>query len=176
MKTIVTAACTAALLLTAGVAAAQQTTPQNAPARMARVDADRDGRLSQAEYLARFDRMAAMDANGDGVVSADERRAAMQARRGQQRTAAFDRLDADKDGVISRAEFEARPDRAPRARMMRRQGPRRGGDLNLAQARERAVQAFARMDRDGDGYVSADERRQSRQERRQASPAAPVSQ
>lgn len=174
MKIILTAASAAALLLTAGAASAQTAPTQNAPTRIARVDADRDGRLSQAEFLARFDRMAAMDANGDGVVSADERRAAMQARRAQQRAAAFDRLDADKDGVISRAEFETRPDRAPRARMMRRQGPR-GGDLNLAQARERAVQAFARMDRDGDGYVSADERRQSRQDRRQASPAAPVS-
>ena len=175
MKTLLISACTAALLLSAGAASAQ-TGP-----RAQGLDTDRDGRVSQAEFLSRLDRMAAVDANRDGSITPDERRAAMQARVVQRRDSAFDRLDANDDGAVSREEFSARAEQAPRARMarqtMRRMAARRGAmarasvrterTVDLAQARERMSQAFARLDKDGDGYLTAEERRDGAMERRQ---------
>lgn len=190
MKTLLISACTAALLLSAGAASAQSQRGQ-------RLDADQDGRVSRAEFLSRLDRMAAVDANRDGSITPDERRAAMQARAAQRRDAAFDRLDANSDGAISRAEFEARPqraERAARARMSGQQvrrmhrGPaaatsaRADRTVDLGQARERMSQTFARLDKDGDGYLTVEERRagamerrQHRREMRRPSPAAPTS-
>lgn len=187
MKTVLITACAAALLLTAGVASAQS------PQRASRIDADADGRVSRAEFLSRLDRMAAADADRDGSITPDERRAAMQARVAQRRDAAFTRLDADRDGSISRAEFDARPDRAPRARMNQsarrmhrgpadQASPRGDRTIDVAQARERMTQAFARLDKDGDGYLTAEERRDGRMQRREhrrdmrrPSPTAPAS-
>ena len=185
MKTLLISTCAAALLLTVGAASAQS---QRGP----RIDADQDGRISQAEFLSRLDRRAAADANRDGSITPDERRAAMRTRAAERRAAAFERLDADKDGVISRAEFEARPQRAeggPRtrmgqARMHRRPGAaassHAGRTVDLLQARERMVQTFARLDKDGDGYLTAEERRAGAMERSQHGremrrPSAPAS-
>ena len=191
----------AALSLTVagGVAVAQQTTQQQPAPRHARGDADGDGRVSRAEFVeARIARLTAADANRDGTVTAEERRAAMQARRAEHVAARFDRLDADKNGQISRDEFSARPERGPRGEGRMQRGGRhhggpgmRGGQkaergpVVIAEARAKAEQAFARMDANSDGYVAADERRaamqqmrQQRQERRaqrQASPSTPAS-
>ncbi|MBW8304751.1 MAG: hypothetical protein K0M78_12640, partial [Brevundimonas sp.] len=121
--------------------------------------------------------------------------------------ARFARLDADNDGVISKAEFDAR--REHRAEARAGDGPRRGhrgphhgggraermadrGPVVIAEARARAETAFARLDADQDGFVTAAERqavraahREQRHERRlerraarraqQASPPAPAS-
>lgn len=172
MKTVLISTCAAALLLTAGAASAQSPRGQ-------RIDADQDGRVSQAEFLSRLDRPAAADANRDGSITPEERRAAMQARVAQRRDAVFDRLDADNDGAITRTEFETRPERAPRARMGGQQARRMhrahaaragmAGDrtVDLSQARERMVQTFARLDKDGDGYLTAEERRAGAMERRE---------
>lgn len=104
---------------------------------------------------------------------------AQTAPRAQRLDAAFDRLDGDNDGSISRAEFEARPERAPRARMGGQQARRmhrghaaRAGmqadrTVDLAQARERMIQTFARLDKDNDGYLTAEERRAGAMERRE---------
>lgn len=191
MKTTLFTACAAALLLTAGAASAQG--PDSAAQRTSRVDADGDGRISQAEFLSRLDRMTSADADRDGSITPDERRAAGQARMAQRRDAAFARLDANSDGSVSRAEFDARPERAGRGRtgqgrraMHRGQGaqgaPRAERTVDVAQARVRMTEAFARLDKDGDGYLTAEERRTGRTEHRQnrrgmrhASPAAPAS-
>lgn len=196
----------AALSLTVagGVAVAQQTTQQQPAPRHARGDADGDGRISRAEFVQqRTARLTAADANRDGTVTAEEMRAAMQAHRAERVAARFDRLDADKNGQISRDEFSARPERGPRAEggRMQRGGRHHGGPgmrggqkaergpMVIAEARTRAEQAFARMDVNSDGYVAADERRaamqqmrEQRQERRtarraqmQASPSTPAS-
>ena len=73
-------------------------------------DADNDGNITREEFLAgpieHFDRL---DANNDGVISADERPQWRQRRdreaRGERRERA--NLDANGDGQISRAEFAA---------------------------------------------------------------------
>ena len=180
----------AALTLAAGGAALAQDPP-----RGPRADQDGDGRLSRAEFVdGRIQRLAALDVNGDGSVSADERKAAHDARRGDRADRAFARLDANSDGAVTRAEFDAaREGRAERraergerrGRWGRGEGggaPRRGmprmadgaEPVVIADARARAEQAFARLDANGDGYVTAEERRAQRGERRarRAAPAA----
>lgn len=199
----------AALTLAAvgGVAIAQQTPARPAPAL--RADTDGDNRISQAEFVARrMQRLTAADADRDGSVTREEMRAMAQARRAERGAARFDRLDADKDGSVSRAEFDAHhgaraQGRDGRGGMRGGHGGGRGhgpdgagagamgagGPVVIAQARANAEQAFARMDANSDGYVTADERRSGRmamgEHRRgrmaghhaapQASPPAPAS-
>ena len=136
-------------------------------------DTDGDGRLSQAEFvasaLARFD---GNDANRDGVITTDEVQAAMQARRGEMRERIFAALDADSDGMISRAEFEASGDRrAERGAGAGRRGGRGFGRIEAdgvtrAEAETRAAAMFARMDADDDGFLTAEDRQGRRWGRR----------
>jgi len=72
-----------------------------ADARFAALDADKDGKLSAAEFgrPGGGRMMARADADGDGVITLDEARAAAGMR--------FDRLDANKDGKIDKAEADA---------------------------------------------------------------------
>lgn len=154
--------------LTLAAAAGGVATAQQAPERTARAAAP----VTQAEFVARrVDRLSAADANSDGSVAPEEMRAARDARRAERASAAFDRLDADKDGSISRAEFEARPDRAQR-------GHRRGnrparaahterGPTAVAEVRVKAEQMFVRLDADSDGTLSIEEQRAGRQAMRE---------
>jgi len=68
------------------------------------VDANNDGNITREEFLAgpiaRFERM---DANRDGVISADERPQRQARERGERRERV--RRDADNNGQISREEF-----------------------------------------------------------------------
>lgn len=162
----------------------------------------------QADVQARF---AKADANGDGYVTADEARARAGAareqmrerfaerreqfaeRRAERRAGLFDRLDTDKNGSISRAEFDAHAAardqrRAARGgemrgrghgRMMRahRMGMMAGfgaamfermdgdkdGRVSLAEATARALSMFDRADANRDGTVTVEERRAARQ-------------
>ena len=117
MKTITIiggmAAPLAAMSLTAliGGAAAAQTPPAAQPgARHARADADGDGygRINQAEFVqARTGRLAALDADRDGALTAQEVRARIQARMAERAGLRFDRLDADHDGFTTADEGRA---------------------------------------------------------------------
>ena len=175
-----------------GVALAQQA-PAGAPQRHARADANSDGRVSQAEFVQqRVQRLTAADTNRDGTVTAEERRAAMQAHRAERNDARFGRLDADSNGAISRSEFDgahaargegardgARGDRSRghrggrqggRSGDMAHQGGRHGADRGpvvISEVQVRATEAFARLDANSDGYVSADEGRAARQQMRE---------
>ena len=147
--------------------------------RPARVQAE----MTQAAFVdARVARLTAADANNDGAVSAEEHQAARQAKHAERSEARFARMDTNGDGSISRAEFdaprEARAERGPRAERAGMRGPRggRGGDraarmadrgpVVIADARTKAEQAFARMDADSNGVVTAAERQAVRGERR----------
>lgn len=164
----------AALTLAAGGAAVAQQAPQDPP-RVARADTDGDGRLSKSEFVdGRVARLTAQDVDGDGTVSAAEMQAGREARRDEGADRAFARMDSDGNGAVTRAEFDAvRADRGERrgGRGMHR-GGRRGpgldrGPVVIAEAQARAEQGFARLDANGDGYVTADERQAQRADRRE---------
>lgn len=73
---------------------------------MRALDKDADGRISRAEAEARpafFSRFARMDLNRDGFID----RADQELRRQQRRDAMFAAADSDKDGKLSRAEFDS---------------------------------------------------------------------
>ena len=86
--------------------------------RMRAADTDKDGRISRAEAQAAQGRFAdsfdEMDANKDGYLD----RADMQARMTQRRGECFAKADADRNGQLSRAEFD---------RMGEACGPMHGG-------------------------------------------------
>ena len=178
-KTLLTGGLAALILAAAGGAALAQSSAEPSQARGLRADTDGDQRLSQAEFVGRrVTRLTAADADRDGSVTADERRAAAETRRAGRADLRFDRLDADDDGVVSKAEFdarrEARADRGPRPahRGSHRRGHRAErmaarGPVVVAEAQARAEAAFVRLDADHDGYITVAERRESRAERRQ---------
>ncbi len=138
MKTASVAIATMVLAATATVALAEQAKDTTAPARsqkmMARLDADKDGRITKEEAEAARKKMfARLDRNSDGVIDEQEidrarkaimdRATMMETRLSMQ----WQRLDKDGDGKVSADEFEART-----------------GMFDLA-------------DRNGDGVVTADE-------------------
>lgn len=191
MKKTIVAGGVAVLALAAAGGAAFAQAEARSQAQPSR-EAAREASITRDAFVdRRLQRLSAMDANGDGTVTAEEMRAAAQARRAERVASRFDRLDADKDGVISRGEFEARQAApgGPRAGQ-RGEGPRRAfahgrrgpdgaarmarpggerGPLVLADVRARTGEAFDRMDANRDGVVTADERRaafEARQEQR----------
>jgi len=123
---------------------------QNAIAGGDGVGMSRGGRRGMMSGLG-FLRKA--DANKDGVVTLDEVNA-MAARE-------HARFDRNKDGVVDQADREAlRKEMVEYA--VKRFSHRHGGDANGRVTREQFVananQRFARMDLDGDGTISRDER------------------
>ncbi len=192
-------------VLLAATAAAAQMAP-TAPV------APRDGVQTRAEVVERTRAMfARVDTNRDGFITQEERqavrgqmRAKMGERRGQRmaqnrgagRAQMFDRLDQNRDNVISRDEWaraEAmRGERRAEGRragmngqwmamrgragwaMMRMADTNRDQRISLAEAQTAAVQRFDRLDLNRDGRVTRDERQQARQQRQAQRPAAAV--
>ena len=154
-----------------------------------------DGVLTRAEAAQQAQtRFARLDANRDGVLTQQEsqnRRAAKAGNRGERRqhaqrdpqaqaqrsAAAFDRLDSNRDGQLSRAEFSAgRELRAERRGQRGMRAARRGfggkafagadlnrdGQVTIQEATNAAMARFDRADANRDGQVTREERRQAR--------------
>jgi len=169
-----------ALLATAGAALEQ---PGIGPR------GERGADLTRQQAVERADRLfARLDLDNDGRATAEEARQAAQQRRAERAGRMFERLDANRDGSVSRAEFDqARAQRAEQRAERGRRGPRMGmrglrhggpgmragrmfgeqGFVTREQMRERALARFDRLDADRDGTVTADERRQAREQMRQ---------
>lgn len=186
----------AGALLAASAAVAQVPPPPMKPiAPMARGD----GVQTRAEVVDRVRAMfARMDADRDGFITQNDRQAMKgqkQRLRGERRAdparrmAMFERLDTNRDNMISRDEFARaqamRGERGPRGAMNgRRMGMQRMGGgmmrradangdrrISLAEAETAALQRFDRADRNRDGRVTQDERQQVRQQWQQQRPA-----
>lgn len=177
MKKTIMMGGAAALALAAAIAGTAMAQQATADRPTVRANADRNGQITRAEFVdARIQRLRAIDANGDGTITTAEQSDAKRARRAERLNGRFDRFDADRNGSISRAEFEARPDRGGRGRSadrMRRGGPRAErmaarrearGPLVISEAEARATQAFTRLDANSDGALTPAERRSARQQ------------
>ena len=175
MKTLVIGGLAA--LAMGGVAVAQD--GQRGPRA---ADSDGDGRISQAEFTAgALQRFEARDADRNGTLTTEEAQANREARRAERRDQAFQRMDANSDGMISRAEFDARG--AERGDGQRgRGGWGRGGrggrgdhagrieadGVTRAEVEARAAERFSRMDSNNDGYLTQEDRQGRRGGRRGA--------
>lgn len=155
-----------ALAAAAGVATAR---PPIEPAPQAAPNAP----VSRTDFVERrVQPLAAADADGDGTVTREERRARAMVVRQERAGARFERLDTDNDGKLNREEFVAMAERgAARSRpehARRDHGPRgERGPVRIADVRARADQAFTRLDTDSDGFLSVEERRAGRERGRE---------
>jgi Ca2+-binding EF-hand superfamily protein len=160
----------AGLLSLGAVAYAQAPAAQaDAGAKPMRPPADRAALKSHLEK--RFD---AADANKDGSLTPQERQAQRGETRAKMREHMFARLDADKNGSVSKAEFAAAPARGPHAAGKDGGGGHRGhmaGGMmrhQLAEYRDKPISRtqfvdaglghFDRVDTDHDGKISSAER------------------
>jgi len=128
-------------------------------ARMAQFDADGDGILSEEEREAmgrsfREQRLARLDTDGDGEVSRAERRAAGRERfeQSERGQELMRQFDADGDGLLNDEEQAAMDSHLREER--------------AAQREARQAEELARYDFDGDGELSREERDIQRDERR----------
>lgn len=154
----------------AGIAIAQ-------PGASARMGQD----TTRQQVIDRTDaRFARLDENRDGRVTPEEARAARERHRQERADRLFERLDANDDGSVSRDEMREGHGRRGGMRMARRGGPdgpggrmrgMRGfgeqGFLTREQMRERALARFDRLDADRDGTVTMAERQAAREARRE---------
>lgn len=99
-------------------AIAQPTGPAEGPRgpgraeMLAKYDANKDGKLDDTERAAaKADRFKALDKDGDGKVKRADFPAALEAahekEKQERQLAMFDRMDTDKDGTVTAAEFAA---------------------------------------------------------------------
>lgn len=95
----------------------------------------------QARLEAQFDKM---DTNRDGILTPEERKAAIAARHTQMREGAFARLDTNRDGAISREEFAAARAPADRAERMKRIERKKAGGEQVASREGNAHGALRR--------------------------------
>lgn len=106
-----------------------------------KADTNKDGQISQAEFMAAATtRFVVADTNADGALTRDEMRAGRDAKRNERAQARFERQDANGDGFVSKAEYDA-------ARVER--------DAKRAERKEARK---AKLDTNGDGVVSETER------------------
>ena len=152
---------------------------------------ERGAGVTRAQVEARVrDMFARVDANRDGFVTQAEAqafrgaaRAGRQENRGERSEARFARLDANRDGSISRDEFFARAGRGDRAERGERRGQRGGmmaglsgkrferidadrdGRVSLAEVTTQRLRAFDRADANRDGRLTREERQAIRAER-----------
>ena len=176
-------------------------------AKFAKADTDRNGQLSEAERKAAHEAMRAemktrmqarktemlgkYDANKDGKLDTAERQAMRQAfladhpemaaKRKEMRDQRFSRMDTDKNGQISRSEFDAARGQGfegrggpghegrhggkhggkwdgKRGDMMAKLDTNKDGQISLAEMRAQATTMFDRVDANKDGKIDASER------------------
>jgi hypothetical protein len=157
---LIGAAVLGAILLTGGIAYA----------------ASQSGKMTRAEATAKArEKFAKMDANKDGKLDAADRGA----HHSQMAAAMFDRVDADKNGSISREEWNAGATRLAQAHasgdgprhMLRMRRPVVGlmqadadGDraITVQEMEAAALKRFDAADADGNGTLSPGERQAAR--------------
>lgn len=134
--------------------------------RFARMDANGDGLLNQADRESRArERFAASDANGDGALTFEEMQAARQehrANRQERRAGRGEQARGERQGRRGH-----RMGRRGGARAMMQRADTNGDQaISLAEMTTAALARFDAADANGDGMLTAEERRAQRGQRR----------
>lgn len=148
--------------LAAMPSATQVQAAQSAPAGA------RGAPLARASFIATMNaEFGKLDANGDSFVSRAELEAHQQrtraAEQAERARAAFARIDADRNGQISVAEFTAANAPSPKkvdvTGIMGRLDTNRDEKVTLIEYRTLTLATFDRLDADKDGFVSTEEQK-----------------
>lgn len=127
----------------------------------ARMDANGDGVLSEADKAARMaERFAAMDTDGDDMLSEAEFMAAHEARaekREERREMRGERRGGERMGMRGK-----RGGRGAGEAMIKRADTNSDGQVTKAEFQAVALARFDKADTDGDGTISAEERQAAR--------------
>lgn len=159
-------AALAGLIAVGGAASAKS---HGGGAAFDKVDANGDGKITQAELdTAAATRFATADADNDGFLSTQE---LLAARVGGRANRMLARFDTDKNGQLSAEELEAAASDKIGKRIERRirdADANNDGKLSLAEmsARRDGGTMIERLDTDGDGALSAEEFAKAREGRK----------
>jgi len=151
MNKIVLGLGAATLIASAGVAVAQDRQAGGERGHMAKIDSNGDGQITRAEMLAGVDAMFARgDVNQDGKLDKADR----EARRAAMKAKMWDRLDADNDGSVSKAEYDAAgaeraAKRAARMAEMKERRAERGAEAGARDGERRSGHRMHRGKRGG---------------------------
>lgn len=97
-----------------------------------KADLNQDGQVTKAEFTQSAEsRFYAADADGDGFLTQDERKAHREAGREARKDKRFATLDTNGDGLLSRAEMEARGAKRKERKAAHRQERMKTFDTNL---------------------------------------------
>lgn len=153
--------------ITPAMAAPDTASDTKATAVFQKLDTDGDGRLTAAEMTGLSDimaqhRLARMDSNNDGKVDHDE----FMARADKRAEHMFKRMDRNGDSTIEADELtpparSGKPGDQGDASPKMSHGHSRHGHHGWHHGAPKTDDIFAHMDRNNDGYVSADEWQQA---------------
>lgn len=148
-KSLILPVVVSGLVFTSGMAIAKPERPAHGHDFISKLDSNKDGAISSAEFNANLsDNYAKIDKNGNGVIDLSEftqhgkeKRAEYKKKKAERRKEGraryFKKLDGNGDGVISRAEYIAKA---------------------VKRAEEKAAEKFAKLDgSDADGEISQKE-------------------
>ena len=163
-----TATGLAACLTVVPFANAQEGPAPRGAFNILRHDANKDGQLTLDEFTSALQTQFAMqDTDGNGVVTSEERKTAMKARREAAKAARFAALDSDGDGKISETEFSEHTGKGgpprpgmnhpgPRAEMMHGRRALQT-DVSFADFSEPRLAHFATVDADSNKIITQEE-------------------
>ncbi|WP_429811077.1 EF-hand domain-containing protein [Ensifer sp. B1-9] len=141
-------------------AAREKMTPEQRAERMIqRLDANKDQKVSLAEFQARVaTNFKTFDANGDGQISADEMKAKREAFREARKAwhEAKDKSGTERETALAKLK-EVHPAMLPglRPKSFKRVDTDGNGSLSTSEVSSAAEAMFKRRDKNGDGVIDA---------------------
>ena len=163
-KTLILGATALAVAITGmaapSFAAREKMTPEQRAERMIqRLDANKDQKVSLAEFQARVaTNFKTFDANGDGQISADEMKAKREAFREARKAwrEAKDKSGTERETALAKLK-EVRPAMLPglRPKAFKRVDTDGNGSLSTSEVSTAAEAMFKRRDKNGDGVIDA---------------------